>query len=86
MIYDWYKIFNLVTFRELEMVSQNLLLDMEGLGQKEILVTNGNYTCVTYEGVLLPIGFNGHNPFEFDSLAVLLDANNDVWLGILNES
>jgi hypothetical protein len=84
MIYDWYFIFNSDDFDDLDLVSQTLTLDLDGIGEKDILVTKGINYAITYEGVFLSLELNDKNPFEFDSLAIYRDAYNNVWLGILN--
>ena len=86
MSYTWFKIFNLIEFLALELPSQNLLLELEGLGEKEILVTRGNETGILYEGTFLTLNFNGNNPFAFEGMAVYQDANSDVWMGFEIES
>ena len=86
MIYDWYKIFNLATFEALGLVSQNITVELEGIGQKEILITKGNAVSIIYEGVFLTLSFSSNNPFEFEDHAVYVDESSDVWLGIVNES
>lgn len=82
-IYKWFKIFNLGTFEELELVSKTYSLELEGIGLKDFLVTKANLTSLTYEGVFLPLDLNDKNPFEFESLAVYVDDNQDVFLGLL---
>lgn len=82
MTYTWYKIFNLVDFTALDLVSKEYVLNLEGIGQKSILVLKGNETSIQYNGVTLTINLNEKNPFEFDDHAVYLDENNDVHLGI----
>jgi hypothetical protein len=87
MIYDWFKIANLDEFEATGLYSQELTLELEGIGEKEFLLTNGNEVSILYEGVFLPVNFNEKNPFEFDSHAVYLDADNNIYLGIgVNES
>ncbi len=82
MIRDWFKIFNLTDFTATGLISRTYTLVLEGIGQKDILVTKGELTGITYEGVFLGINLNNRNPFGRDGYAVYLDANNDVWLGI----
>ncbi len=83
--YDWYKIINIADFEAADIPSRELTLELEGLGQKTILVTKGNLISILYEGIFLaPV--NGKNPFEFEEHAVYTDVNGDLWLGILNES
>ncbi len=85
MIYDWYKIINLAEFEALDLVSRNLELILGNIGLANVLVTKGNMVSILYNGIFLSIGLNDESPFEFEGHAVYLDANDDVWLGILNE-
>jgi hypothetical protein len=80
--YDWYKLFSLPEFLATGLVSRTLTVFLEDRGAKEILITKGNTIGVTYEGVFLPVGFAGRNPFERDSLAVFEDFEQNIWLGI----
>lgn len=82
MIYTWYYIFNADDFNAEGLVSQTYTVILEGIGQKDILVTKGNFLGLTYEGVFLPLEMNDKNPFEFDSHAIYVDSNQNVFLGI----
>lgn len=82
MEYNWYKIFNLAEFIATGLVSRKYTLELEDLGQKEILATNGNTISITYEGVMLAVNLNNKNPFEFDGHAVYVSEAEDVYLGI----
>ena len=82
MIYDYYKIFNKTEFEALDLVSKTYTLDLEGIGESEILVTKGVELGITYDGVFLSLNMNDENPFEFDDHAIYIDANDDVWLGV----
>lgn len=87
MIYDWFKVANLTEFLAPGLVSQEITLELEGLGVKEILITQGNEIGITYDGVFLMLGFNEESPFAFDGHACYLDeATQDIYLGIENES
>lgn len=85
MIYSWYKIFNKIEFEALGLVSRTYTLNLEGIGQREILVTKGNFISALYDGVHLVLGLNDKNPFEFEGHAIFLDESNDVWIGVLIE-
>ena len=85
MTYDWYNIINLVEFEALSLVSKEVEVIFEGVGLKTLLVVKGNYVSVVFDDTLLAVNMNAKNPFEFDSKAVYLDANNDIWVGIANE-
>ena len=83
MTFDWYKIINQAEFLAEELVSKNVSLILESIGQVEVLVTKGNVVSITYDGVMLGIGVTDANPFVFDGYAVYLDdVNGDIWLGV----
>jgi|AVFP01.1.fsa_nt_gi hypothetical protein len=84
--YTWFKIFNKTEFEATGLVSRSYRVFLNGVGERTILSTKGNYLSVLFDEVFLPINLNSNNPFEMDERAVYLDANNDVWVGILNES
>ncbi len=94
MTYNWFWIFNAAEFALAGLVSRTYSANLEGIGLKDVLVTQGNLLGMTYQDVFLPINMNDKNPFKLadvsalqtadgDSLAVQIDSNNDVWLGIL---
>lgn len=82
MIYNWFFIFSINDFAASGLKSKSIDLILESIGQKTILITFGESYGITYEGVFLPVNLNGKNPFSIDSLAVYVDENNDVFLGI----
>lgn len=82
MAYTAYKIFNKDEFDALGLCSKTYTFNLEGIGQKDILVTKGNLYGITYEGVFLLLDLNDKNPFEFEGFAIYKDENNDVHLGI----
>lgn len=84
-LFDAYKIFNLAEFEATGLVSRTVSAFLEGIGQRDILITKGNAVSILYEGVFLSLNLGNDNPFEFDGHAVFLDPNGDVWLGIANE-
>lgn len=86
MIYNWFKVFNTTEFDELGLISKTYTLNLDGIGEKDILVTKGEGYGITYEGVFLSLLLNDLNPFEFEDLAVYVDENDDVYLGIASES
>lgn len=83
MTYDWYKIFNKTEFEALGLVSKTYELNLEDIGDSEILFTKGNYISIIYKEVTLVLDLNDKNPFEFDSHAIYIDENDDVFLGVL---
>jgi hypothetical protein len=82
MTYDWFNIFNLTEFLATGLVSRTVTVILGNYGEKEILITKGNVTSISYDGTLLPLQFAGRNPYAFGGYAVYQDTNNDVWLGI----
>lgn len=86
MIFEWYKIFNLLEFEALNLVSKEYTLDLEGRGEKTFLVSKAGLVAINYEGVMLGIGLEDENPFIFEGFAVYLDENNDVHFGFEVES
>lgn len=86
MIYLWFKIFNTVEFDATGLYSRTYTLNLEGVGQKDILVTKAIGYGMTYEGVFLSVGLNDLNPFEFEGFAAYRDADNNVYLGIADEN
>lgn len=82
MTYLWFKIFNIDDFAALGLVSRTYTLDLEGVGQKDILVTKGVNYGLTYEGVFLSLEMSDLNPFPFDGHAIYVDSHNNVYLGI----
>jgi hypothetical protein len=82
MSYTAYLIFNKDEFEALELISKTYTVNLPDLGQKDIIVTNGNLLGITFEGVYLAINLNSKNPFFKDGYAVFLDEDNDVYLGI----
>lgn len=82
MTYTWYNIFNKTVFEGLGLEFKEYTFNLEGIGQKTIIVSKGNYLSMTYEGIMLAINVNDQNPFLFDDHAIYLDENDDVWLGI----
>jgi hypothetical protein len=82
---DWFNICNKTEFEETELVSQKLTITLGNLGEKEILLTQGNEFGVTYEGVLLCANLNDKNPFQFNDYLLWVNPEDDeVWLGIVN--
>lgn len=83
MNFNWFKIINKAEFEATGLVSRELDLVFEGVGQMTALVTVGNLFSVTIDDVMLSIGLTDDNPFVFEERAIYLDAAGDVWWGIL---
>lgn len=85
-MFHWYNIFNLQTFIATGLTSRTYTFFLDGVGEKTLLATKGETYGITYEGVFLSINMNGKNPFRYDVHAVFLDEQNNVWLGIYEET
>lgn len=81
-MYNWYRLFNKQDFEATGLVSRTLTVELEDIGLKDILITRGNLTGITYEGVFLPVGLNEVNPFYFEGFAVYQRDNADIYLGV----
>jgi hypothetical protein len=83
MSYTWYKLINVSEFSALGLVSRELTLELDGIGERTILITKGAQVGVLYEGIfLVPDLIDDANPFEFEGHAAYIDASDDLWLGI----
>lgn len=85
MNYNWFKIFNKTEFEELDLTSKTYTQVLTGVGERDILVTQGIGLGVLFDDVFLPVQLNDKNPFEFEDRAVYIDDNDDVWVGIAIE-
>jgi hypothetical protein len=86
MNFNWFLIFNLTTFIDADLTSRKIRAVLDGIGQKDILITYGNEVAMVYEDVILPVEFQGENPFirqgDDNHYAVYRDLENNIWLGI----
>lgn len=82
MEFNWFPLFNRSEFEELGLVSRTLTVTLEGIGEKEILITQGNELAITYEGIFLPVSFTDKNPFVKEGHAIFEDSNENIFLGI----
>lgn len=85
MQYRWFKIFNRTEFEALGLASRTYTKNLQGVGQRDILVTKGALIGVVFDDVFLTLNLNG-NPFAMDDRAIYQDAANDVYVGIAVES
>jgi hypothetical protein len=84
-MWSWYILFNKAEFITKGLVSFEGEVNIEGVGIKTFLVTQGNLTSIVYDDVLLSIDLNQKNPFRLDHMAVWQDSNNNIWLGVYSE-
>lgn len=85
-MFNWYILFNKVDFTSKELVSFNGTVNIEGVGIKDFLITQGNMTSIVFDNVLLTIDLNQKNPFRIGNYAVWQDEDNNIWLGIYDEN
>ena len=77
----WYKIANRTDFEDSGLVSQSVNVTTNDRGSLSVVLTHGNYISLVFNGVLLPVEFDGKNPFAFGGYAVYVDETADIWLG-----
>jgi hypothetical protein len=84
--YDWYDIFNLNEFLATGLPSRTIKVLLVGIGLKTIQIVRGVGVSIVYEGVMLRIGLNDKNPFEFGGYAVALETDGNVAFGVAREN
>jgi hypothetical protein len=57
---------------------------LDGIGQVDILITQGNVTAITYGDAFMPVNFADKNPYPYidGGYAVFKDEDENVYLGI----
>ncbi len=85
-LYTSYKIINLNDFEALNLPSRKITANFDGIGIMDILITKGNCVSLLFDGVFLSLNLNNKNPFEFEDYAAFLDPDDNIWLGIKDES
>ena len=83
MEFLWFKIFNLNDFIASGLFSRTYSLELEGVGLRDVLVTNGKTIGLTYEDVFLSLNLNAKNPFVFEGMATYVAESQNVYLGFL---
>lgn len=81
-MWSWYILFNKAEFIASGLVSFEGEVNIEGVGIKKFLATQGNLVSIVYDDVLLSIDLNQKNPFRLDDKAIWQDSNNNLWLGL----
>lgn len=85
-MFKWYQVFNLDSFLEAGLVSREYKIAIAGVGEKTIVAFSAVGVSILVDDIFLTIGLNEKNPMRFDTYAVFLDENDDVWLGIYEET
>ncbi len=80
-MYNWYEIFNLSEWLATGFVSRTLTLFLTGIGETTLLITQGNQTAITVDGIFLPLNFEDQNPYQIGDWAIYEDEAGVVWLG-----
>lgn len=80
--YDWYKLVNRDEFLATGLVSKELTLDLEGIGEKQVVVFSGEGISIRYDDVYLICDFNGARLYEVEGYASYIDLTGQVWLGL----
>ena len=84
---QWYKLFLLSDFLDSGLVSRTYTYSFQGLGQKDVLATQGNLTAILFDDdIFIPLNFMDENPTYRDGYAGAVDDDGYVWLGIPEES
>lgn len=81
MTYTWYFVFERSEFEATGLTSKTYVLNLQSIGQKNVLVTKAELLGITYDGSFLALDLNDKNPFEMDGFAIFEDERG-VWLGI----
>lgn len=82
MQFIWFRLFNATEFDDLDLVSKEYTVNLDGVGEKKFLVTRGDLISILYDDVLLSLNMNDQNPFYFEGLAVFVNEVDDVFIGI----
>lgn len=83
--YTWYPIFNRLEFQSEVLISKTLTLNLTGRGETEVLIVQGVGIGVVVENTYLRVNLNTRNPFYFEGYAIYQNADQDIFLGFLNE-
>lgn len=79
---DWYNVGNKAEFEAKEIPQESFVLDLEDLGQQEIVFLKGFSFSVIFMGEMLTPVLNNRNPFDGKKVACYIDSeNSDVWVG-----
>ena len=82
---SWFNIYNKTTFEAEDLVSKDLLINMDEFGENKVLLTKGNRIGLAFDGNFLYLD-DDENPFLFADHLLYLDDANDIWLGILSDA
>jgi hypothetical protein len=78
----WYRIANENEFLELGIPSKEYEYVFDNIGLRTATMYSGRFTCLSFEGIFLPVELNGLNPYQLEDYAIYKDDNSDIWLGV----
>ena len=79
---DWYNVGNKAEFEAKEIPQESFMLDLEDLGQQEIVFLKGFSFSVIFMGEMLTPVLNNRNPFDGKKVACYIDPEtSEVWVG-----
>lgn len=82
MTVAWYNIGNRNEFEKKGIPQEAFTMELEDLGQQEIVFLKGFSFSVIFMGEMLTVGLNGRNPFDGKKTACYIDPEtSDVWVG-----
>lgn len=82
MIFDWYRVFNIEEFAELDPVQKTYRMNFEGIGEVAVRVMQGLGIGVIYGDVFLALDLDLGMPVVMDGIAAFVKENGDVYVGI----
>lgn len=80
-MWQWYKIYNLDNFDELNVADYTFDIELEGRGVCIFRICKGNFYAVIVDGVYLVPFLNGKNGFNMDNRSAYIDAKRNLWVG-----
>lgn len=79
---DWYNVGNKAEFEAKEIPQESFVLDLEDLGQQEIVFLKGFSFSVIFMGEMLTPVLNNRNPFFRNKATSYIDPEtSDIWVG-----
>lgn len=81
MTVNWYNIGNEQEFLAKGIPQETKRLDLEDLGEVDVVLLAGFRTSVIFNGEMLTPTLNGRNPFYKTETSCYIDENKDIWVG-----
>jgi hypothetical protein len=80
----WYNVYNRQDFIDEDLVSKELTLDLEDLGETIVLLTQGNCLGLAVDGTFLALELNDKNPMKSGDYLAYVDGDDEIWLGVIS--